>query len=419
MTTDVVAGLEAEYRRFMAHASIHGEGPGRAEILGWDLEYTSPSALSAFVDQIGYRRMNDAVLEPDQPVILDCGANIGYTVLHYKRLFPRARITAFEPDPLFAPILRRNLARNGADDVEIVEAAVWTRDGHAPWMVEGKDGSRLATATGGAPDVEVATVDLARYLNQDIDLLKLDIEGAEFDVVPHVATHLHRVRNVLVEGHIVDQSTFDGLATLLTTLRGTGFTLALNTYGPWRDLTRRPWPAPLHAEQYLLISGWRTEPQAVERTPTYAPYVGLALHDQWIDPRGAQEARVHRILAGLACDPSAWVAMPMSGPFQPGGGACVTWRVPAGAVPGDAEGRSGASTLILEDGHPLGPGQVQHDVIRTHGAGRFSHWESHLYWSTSDNSDPNTNGRRYTAIFERAPVPAEVPSTQGDAALRV
>lgn len=411
--------LEAEYRRLASLVADHGDGPGRTGLLGWDLEYTSPSALCAFLDQIVYRRMNDALLKGERPVILDCGANIGYTVLHYKRLFPKARITAFEPDPQFAPILRRNLARNGASDVEIVEAAAWIRDGRAPWRVEQKDGSRLATIAESTPGVEVATVDLARYLHQDVDLLKLDIEGAEFDVVPHLASCLGRVQHILVEGHITDQSKYEGLATLLLALRAAGFTLALNTYGPWRDLTRRPVPAPLHAEQYLLISGWRTEPSGLDVTPTYAPYVGLSLHEQWIDPRGAHEARVTRVLGGLASDPTGWVAMPMTGPFPTSGGLCYTWRPPGAVTRGDTEGRTDAATVILEDGAPIGPGQVQHDAIRAYGGGRYSHWDSHVYWSTPDNSDPNTNGRRYTAVCQRVSPPVllgSTPASHADAA---
>lgn len=50
---------------------------------------------------------------------------------------------------------------------------------------------------------------------------------------------------------------------------------------------------------------------------------------------------------------------------------------------------------LLEDGRELGPGDALHDDIRQHGAGRFSLWDGWLYLSTSDNSDPLRNGRRY------------------------
>lgn len=59
------------------------------------------------------------------------------------------------------------------------------------------------------------------------------------------------------------------------------------------------------------------------------------------------------------------------------------------------------STLMLfEDGKPLGPAHTLHATIRETGRGAFSHWRGRLLFSTSDNSDPRTNGRRYTARFD-------------------
>jgi FkbM family methyltransferase len=384
--------LVAEYERLSALAT-DSPGPGRATALGWDLEYTSPDALMAFVDQILYRRLNDFIADNDRPVIFDCGANIGYTALHYKRQYPGAQITAFEPDPQFVPLLRRNLERNRACDVTVIEAAVWTEDGRAPWVMEGKDGSRLVTEG----DTDVATVDLTSYLDRDVDLLKLDIEGAEFVVVPHLARHLGRVKNILVECHLAGQDSYERFACLLTTLRNAGFNISLNSYGPWRDLTRRHVPAPLHAEQYIVVAGWRTESAAVAQDQTHVPYVGLPAE---IDSR-ERSAFVERVLSGLVTTPDRWCVQEMSRRIEHEEGRCWTWRCPSGIPPGDSPERSDAPTLLLEDDRVLGPGHSLHDEIRSAGRGRYSHWRSEIYFSTSDGSDPTTNGRRYIAILQR------------------
>lgn len=56
-----------------------------------------------------------------------------------------------------------------------------------------------------------------------------------------------------------------------------------------------------------------------------------------------------------------------------------------------------ASNLkVYEDGMPLGPSHAQHGDIREWGQGRYSHWGDSLYFSSSDNTDPRTNKRRYT-----------------------
>src|ERR1700730_2078962 len=57
-----------------------------------------------------------------------------------------------------------------------------------------------------------------------------------------------------------------------------------------------------------------------------------------------------------------------------------------------------ASNLKLrENGLLLGPAHSQHADIRSHGGGRFSHWNDVLYFSTSDGTDPRANGRSCTA----------------------
>jgi hypothetical protein len=57
---------------------------------------------------------------------------------------------------------------------------------------------------------------------------------------------------------------------------------------------------------------------------------------------------------------------------------------------------TGASRLeLFEDEVALGPADTQHDDIRQKGKGRFSHWRDAVYFASSDNTDPRTNGRSY------------------------
>jgi hypothetical protein len=65
-------------------------------------------------------------------------------------------------------------------------------------------------------------------------------------------------------------------------------------------------------------------------------------------------------------------------------------------VSGDTEQTPAISGAeVFEDGKSLGPPHTEHELIRTLGRGRYSHWGRHLYFSTSDNSDPRTNRRSY------------------------
>jgi hypothetical protein len=60
-----------------------------------------------------------------------------------------------------------------------------------------------------------------------------------------------------------------------------------------------------------------------------------------------------------------------------------------------------STAVLLEDGRPLGPAHAVHATIREHGGGAYSHWLDQVYFSTSDGSDPRSNGREY--VLQLAP----------------
>lgn len=229
--------------------------PGTVRALGWSIDYVDYPALLSSLEVIVEKGWNDFLPENDAPVIIDCGANIGISVLNYKKKYPGAKIVAFEPDPSLIPILKHNIITNHINDVTVVEAAVWTCFGESDFYLEGADGSRLAKQ-GSAQTVRVRTVDLADYISNSVDLIKMDIEGAELDVIPHIEHKLPLVKNVIVECHInSDQAGRFG--DLLKTLSDAGFAVSINSLGVWRDLIRKPAKLPDEADQYFLVAGTR------------------------------------------------------------------------------------------------------------------------------------------------------------------
>lgn len=83
--------------------------------------------------------------------------------------------------------------------------------------------------------------------------------------------------------------------------------------------------------------------------------------------------------------------------ITPENGNCYCAQVP-GLVLSDSNGES--SLRLYEDGTELGPPHSIHDDIRQKGGGRYSHWNEYIYFSTSDNSDPRTNGRTYSYDYD-------------------
>ena len=87
----------------------------------------------------------------------------------------------------------------------------------------------------------------------------------------------------------------------------------------------------------------------------------------------------------------------LPGPFTHQQGYAWVAPIPHLEDRADSIGSPKQSTLMLyEDGVPLGFSHAPHSHIEQLGTGRYSHWGHSLIFSTTDNSNPNRNGRRYT-----------------------
>ncbi len=176
---------------------------------------------------------------PD-PVIIDGGANEGVTVRYWKSLFPSARIIAFEPDPECFARLRENCA--SLKDVELRQAGLWTANGPMSFKPVGGLGGHLSCCCprDDVADVKVEMVRLRDCLAAPVDFLKLDIEGAEIDVLQDCADRLHLVEKMYLEYHSFVQQE-QRLAALFGVLEGAGFRIHAHSESPApRPFMERP-----------------------------------------------------------------------------------------------------------------------------------------------------------------------------------
>src|SRR5512138_3563926 len=128
-----------------------------------------------FIHQI-YRFETD---QPE-PFILDGGSNIGMSILYFKRLYPAARIAGFEPDPEIFKILQENIESNKLQGVSIVNAGLGDETGRARFVADHSAGGRIIT---GEDSIEVTIQRLSDSITQQVDFLKLNIEGEELPVL--------------------------------------------------------------------------------------------------------------------------------------------------------------------------------------------------------------------------------------------
>jgi len=154
-------------------------------------------ALLGMLDEIYVRRNYAFRTNNDHPVILDCGANIGVGVAYLKKQCPNAVIYAFEPDGEAFRCLSENIKRNNFSDVHLQRNAVWINNQELDFYADGSWGGGLFPKKGSvssSSSSRVTAVDISDYLNQPIEFLKMDIEGAETEVILHASAKI--IKNV-------------------------------------------------------------------------------------------------------------------------------------------------------------------------------------------------------------------------------
>ncbi len=135
------------------------------------------------------------------PLIIDCGANMGLSVLYFSEKYPSAKIIAFEPEEEIFNVLRRNSENLKLKNINLHKKAVWDSETTLKFYSDKGMGGSVTNIYQYQEPRLVETVVLADYLHQKVDLLKLDIEGAEFRVLKSCSHLLKNVENIFVEYH--------------------------------------------------------------------------------------------------------------------------------------------------------------------------------------------------------------------------
>ena len=188
----------------------------------------SASFLSSW-REIFYRKIYRFQCGKPDPVIVDLGANIGLSVIFFKRLFPKSYLVAYEADPYIFRFLQENVSRNVMEEVSLYQQAVWDSDGCLQFRSDHADGGTVVRDAN-YETTKVKSIDIRRILSSfnQIDLLKMDIEGAERTVIPAAGALLDHVQRIFVEYHS-SIGEKQNLAEVLHHLEEAGFRLKIET----------------------------------------------------------------------------------------------------------------------------------------------------------------------------------------------
>lgn len=179
---------------------------------GFQVTYRNDCEFEVICEDIFEKNVYYFEADTAEPAILDCGGHIGLAVLYFKSLYPRARIVTFEPNPETFALLQRNITQNNLRGVEALNLAV-TGDGrkNAVLFV----GENFLKAWDSTDTIEpnlwvnmdeyrgipVPSAKLSSFIKGKVDFLKLDIEGAEVDVLDELNGKLGYVQALTLEYH--------------------------------------------------------------------------------------------------------------------------------------------------------------------------------------------------------------------------
>ncbi len=140
------------------------------------------------------------------PSIIDCGANIGLAMLYFKARYPGAKVLCFEPNPAGADLVERHIRENNLRDVAVQRAACGAAPGEASFFVNATDSILSSFDRERAKadaEIKVPVVRLSEFIQAPVDLLKIDVEGAEWAIFEDLiaAGKMPLIRSLIVEYH--------------------------------------------------------------------------------------------------------------------------------------------------------------------------------------------------------------------------
>lgn len=185
------------------------------------------------------------------PFIIDCGSNIGLSLIYFKQLYPNSKIIAFEPDVDAYDCLNLNVIQNNITNVELHNKAVSMTE---ETLKLSYDKDRPGSITSSTEDSstsyrEVEAVKLSSYINESVDFMKMDIEGAETSVFKELknSDKLKNIKHIILEYHHHIGKQKDCLSEILSMLEDDDFSYQLHSSNQTHSQITEPQLIMIHA----------------------------------------------------------------------------------------------------------------------------------------------------------------------------
>ncbi len=180
-------------------------------VIYYTSKFSAVQTLGEIFVNMAYRFQTSSAI----PFIVDAGSEVGIATIFFKIFYPRAKILCFEAHPYVCKILRKNIRVNGLQGVTVVNAALINGEdkvdffGESDFVSDELDtrGSSIAREWGmqraTSSVIKVRGTRLSKYIEERVDYLKLNIEGAEQQVIEDLENmdKLKYIDRILIKFH--------------------------------------------------------------------------------------------------------------------------------------------------------------------------------------------------------------------------
>lgn len=192
-----------------------------------------PEFKESFFEEAYFKYFPKNLLTKSNPTVIDIGANVGFFSIFAYTKFNNPRIFSYEPIRRNFLELQKNTQKIPRENITIVNSAVSNSEGELSLKF---NENQLITTSASifdnelGSDIEVVpSMTLSAILNKNqinqIDFLKLDCEGAEYEIIYQSPLEvLRKIKNVAIETH-KGQAENENTASLISYLQENGFQL--------------------------------------------------------------------------------------------------------------------------------------------------------------------------------------------------
>lgn len=202
--------------------------PYGERIITYEVEFPNRPYFFGTLTEIFFRRIYRLPAK-DPKTIIDAGANIGLATLYFKWRCPNSSVLCFEPNPEVLEYLKKNISHNHLSQVKIFPFALGKRSGETELytnpLAKGWTSATTIAPKNVEQSIKVPMRRLSDFIDSPVDFLKLDVEGAEGEVLTDLdeTGKLQLVRDMVIEYHQDSQKQGYALGKLLSLLEKNNF----------------------------------------------------------------------------------------------------------------------------------------------------------------------------------------------------